>query len=54
MPRKILLAIVLALSVRKGGGESFNKAQFVGADILTTQFFSISEMLMEISSWRFS
>ena len=55
MPRKILLAIVLALSVRKkGGGESFNKAQFIGADILTTQFFSISEMLMEISSWGFS
>jgi hypothetical protein len=54
MPSKILLAIVLALSVRKGGGESFNKAQFAGADILTTQFFSISEMLMEISSWGFS
>ncbi len=56
MPRKILLAIVLALSVRKvgGGGESFNKTQFAGADILTTQFFSISEMLNEMSSWRFS
>ena len=57
MPRKILLAIVLALSVRKvggGGGESFNKAQFAGADILTTQFFTISEMQMEISSWGFS
>ena len=49
MPRKILSAIVLALSVRKGGGESFNKAQFTGADILTTQFLSTSEMLMEIS-----
>ncbi len=49
MPRKILLLIVPAPSVRKGGGESFNKAQFTGADILTTQFLSTSEILVEIS-----
>jgi hypothetical protein len=51
MPRRIFLAIVLALSVRKeGGGVSRSiKPNWRGADILTTQFLSTSEMLMEIS-----
>ncbi len=52
MPRRIFLAIVLALSVRKaggGGGVSRSiKPSLQGADILTTQFSSTSEILVEI------